>query len=57
MGLEIGMWSYRVLKTMSYKTFPRAFIGRIVMGQGLLLENSIFKERAEVSLRKSRRGH
>ena len=57
MGLEIGMWSYRELKTMSYETFPRAFIGRIVMGQGLLLENSIFKERAEVSLRKSRRGH
>ena len=47
-----------VLKRMSYKTIQRAFIGRTVVGQGLILENSIFKGKAEVSsMRKSRRDH
>lgn len=48
----------RVLKTMSYMTIQLAFIGRTGVGQGLILENSGFKGKAEVSsLRKTRRDH
>ena len=48
----------RVLKTMSYMTIQRAFIGRTGVGQGLILENSRFKGKAVVSfMRKSRRDH
>lgn len=46
----------RVLKTMSYMTIQRAFIGRTGVGQDLTLENTRFKGKAEVSsMRKSRR--
>lgn len=47
----------RVLKAMSYMTIQRTFIGRTV-DQGLILGNSGFKGKAEVSsVRKSREDH
>lgn len=48
----------RVLKAMSYVTIQRTFIGRTGVDQGLILGNSGFKGKAEVSsVRKSREDH